>query len=146
MNFLVVSAATILLTACSATTQTGRDTTLGKENLNGSAFLSDTQPLLEEGKDGEALHVYRNPKYASAKSFSRFTKVLLEPVKLYAGSESKLIDIPQDQAQEIAQFFYDQLYDEVLHASDTAHVPPFLRHAHAVRRYSAKGAAESHGA
>lgn len=35
---------------------------------------------------------------------------------------------------------------DVLRAGDAAHIPAFLRDAHALYRYSAKGAAEPHGA
>ena len=106
-------AVAITLAGCSTTSQPGRNTTLGEENLNGSGFISDVYPLMEEGKDGEALRLYRNSKYASTASFTRFTKMLLDPVKLYAGSQSELKDVPQVQAQAIAQDFYNQLYEQL---------------------------------
>lgn len=113
MSSLTLAVAIITLAGCSTTSQPDRNTTLGEENLNGSGFLSDVYPLMKEGKDGEALRLYRNPKYASTASFTRFTKVLLDPVKLYAGSKSKLKDAPQDQAQAIAQGFYNQLHEQL---------------------------------
>lgn len=112
MSSLALAVAIITLAGCSTTSQPDRNTPLGEDNLNGSGFLSDVYPLMKEGKDGEALRLYRNPKYASTASFTRFTKVLLEPVKLYAGSKSKLKDVPQDQAKAIAQSFYNQLHEQ----------------------------------
>lgn len=112
MSSLALTVAIITLAGCSTTSQPSRNTSLGEENLNGSGFLSDVYPLMKEGKDGEALRLYRNPKYASTASFAHFTKVLLDPVKLYAGSKSKLKDAPEDQAKAIAQGFYNQLYEQ----------------------------------
>ncbi|HBT4805294.1 TPA: DUF3313 domain-containing protein [Klebsiella quasipneumoniae subsp. similipneumoniae] len=112
ISVLIFAVSIIAMTACSTTSQPGRHTSLGQENLNGSGFLNDVYPLMKDGKDGEALRLYRNPKYISPESFTRFTKVQLDPVKLYVGPRSKLKDIPQDQAQGIAQSFYNQLYEQ----------------------------------
>ncbi|HBT4722681.1 TPA: DUF3313 domain-containing protein [Klebsiella quasipneumoniae subsp. similipneumoniae] len=112
ISVLIFAVTIIAMTACSTTSQSGRHTALGQENLNGSGFLNDVYPLMKDGKDGEALRLYRNPKYFSPESFTRFTKVQLDPVKLYVGPRSKLKDIPQDQAQAIAQSFYNQLYEQ----------------------------------
>lgn len=105
--------AVLVLAGCSSTSQPGRSTSLG-EDVKGSGFLGEsTYALMTEGKDGEALRLYRNPKYATPASFARYKKVLLDPVKLYAGPKSKLHEAPQEQATAIAQGFYNQLHDKL---------------------------------
>ncbi|MCW2271499.1 hypothetical protein D3C77_63300 [compost metagenome] len=110
---LTLTAAMIALSACSSTSQPGHSTSLGEDNLKGSGFLADIYPQMKEGSDGEALRLYRNPKFASSATFVPYTKVLLDPVKLYAGSSSKLNDAPQAQSNAIAQGFYNQLHEQL---------------------------------
>ena len=102
---LTLAAAIIVLAGCSSTSQPGRSTSLGEDNLKGSGFLADIYPQMKEGKDGEALRLYRNPKFASSASFKPYTKVLLDPVKLYAGPKSKLNEAPRSKAQQSLKVF-----------------------------------------
>jgi hypothetical protein len=113
LSTLTLAAALITVAGCSTTSQPGRSTSLGEDNLNGSGFLADIYPQMKEGKDGEALRLYRNPKYASTASFTRYKKVLLDPVKLYAGPKSKLHEAPQADANVIAQGLYNQLHEQL---------------------------------
>jgi len=68
---------------------------------------------MKAGDDGEALRLYRNPKFAASSSFVPYTKVLLDPVKMYGSPSSKLHDAPQAQNDAIAQGFYQQLREQL---------------------------------
>lgn len=111
-NTLSLSLTIIALAGCASTAQPGKSTTLG-EDLKGSGFLADIYPKMVDGKDGEALRLYRNPKFSSAAQFSQYSKVFLEPVKLYAGSESELHSVPQEESAAIAQGLYQQLHEQL---------------------------------
>lgn len=113
LSTLILAVTAITLAACSSTSQPGRSTTLGEENLNGSGFLADIYPQMKEGDDGEALRLYRNPKYATTASFIRYKSVMLDPVQLYAGPKSKLHEAPQTDSNAIAQGFYNQLHEQL---------------------------------
>lgn len=112
LHTLNLSVAIIALAGCASTAQPGRSTTLG-EDLNGSGFLADIYPQMADGQDGEALRLYRNPKFASSARFSQYSKVFLEPVKLYASAESQLHSVPQEESAAIAQGFYQQLHEQL---------------------------------
>ena len=53
--------------------------------------------MQHEGEKGEALLVFRNPKIENKEVFAQYTKVLLEPVQLYAGPGSTLPEAPEEQ-------------------------------------------------
>jgi hypothetical protein len=112
LNTLSLSVALIALAGCASTAQPGKSTTLG-ESLNGSGFLADIYPQMKDGQDGEALRLYRNPKFASPALFKQYSKVFLEPVKLYAAAESQLHKVPQAESAAIAQGFYQQLHEKL---------------------------------
>lgn len=112
LNSLILAAAAVTLVGCAQTAQPGKGTTLG-ENLGDSGFLGDLYPKMTQGKDGESLLLYRNPKFDSSASFVRYTKVMLEPIKLYAGSDSPLHDTPKEQTTAIVQGFYNQLHEQL---------------------------------
>jgi hypothetical protein len=101
-----------VLAGCSSTSQPGKSTTLG-EDVKGSGFLGNLYAQMKEGGDGEALRLYRNPKYASPTSFTGYKKVLLDPVQIYADPTSKLHAASKDEANTIAQGFYKQVYDHL---------------------------------
>lgn len=102
----------IALAGCSSTSQPGRSTSLA-ENLTGSGFLGDIYPQMRDGKDSEALRLYRNPKFASSASFAHYKNVVIDPVKLYAGPKSKLHDAPVTDTAAIAQGFQRQLSEQL---------------------------------
>jgi hypothetical protein len=68
---------------------------------------------MKNGKDEEALRLYRNPKFASTASFAHYKKVLIDPVKLYAGPKSKLSEAPAADIAAIAQGFHKLLSDQL---------------------------------
>lgn len=111
-NKLVLGGAVVLLAGCASTAQPGRDTTLA-ENVKGSGFMPDVYPMMKPGKEGESLLLYRNPKFASPQAFSRYSKIYLDPVKLYGDSKSGLNAAPQEQKTAIAQGLFDQLHEQL---------------------------------
>jgi hypothetical protein len=90
-----------LLAGCAATKQ-ARD-------VEQSGFLGDIYPLLREGKEGEALLVYKPEKINTAR-FAQYTKILLDPVTVWRGEESRKEGIPQEDVQALADHFYSLLY------------------------------------
>lgn len=110
-NILAVTLAAIMLAGCSSTSQPGRSTTLGEEKESG--FLGDLYPKMHDGKDGEALRLYVNPAFSNPAQFSHYTKILLDPVQLYAGPDSKLLATPQEENAAIAQSFQQVLKEQL---------------------------------
>ena len=80
----------MLLGAC-ATMQARSTTTSG--------FLGDYSQL-KEGKDGQALLVYIDPK-ADIKSYNR---ILMDPVKLYASSEHSMENVSPEDRQKLLNY------------------------------------------
>ncbi|MDX1412154.1 MAG: DUF3313 domain-containing protein, partial [Nitrospirales bacterium] len=90
-----------LLVGCAATKQ-ARD-------VERSGFLGDIYPKLRKGKEGEALLVYKPEKINTAR-FSKYTKILLDPVTVWRGEESREAGVPQKDIQVLADHFYSLLY------------------------------------
>ena len=109
---LILAVASMWLAGCAETKQPWRSAPLGKE-VAGSGFLGGLYPMQHEGEKGEALLVYRNPKIENMEVFAQYTKVLLEPVQLYAGPGSTLPEAPEEQRETLAKAFYAQLYDKL---------------------------------
>jgi hypothetical protein len=112
MSKLVVATTLVIVAGCSTTSQPGRSTSLAKD-ITGSGFLGDTYSKMNDGQDDEALRLYRNPKFASAASFSHYNKVLIDPIKLYAGPKSKLHDASVTDTTAIVQGFHKQLSEQL---------------------------------
>ena len=91
----------VLLGGCAATKQ-ARD-------VEQSGFLGDIYPLLHEGKEGEALLVYKPEKIDHARA-AKYTKMLLDPVTIWRGDESKMKGLSQEALQNLADHFYSLLY------------------------------------
>ena len=91
----------VLLGGC-ATTKQARD-------VERSGFLGDIYPLLHEGKEGEALLVYKPEKIDHARA-AQYTKMLLDPVTIWRGDESKMKGLSQEALQNLADHFYSLLY------------------------------------
>jgi len=109
---LTLALASVWLAGCAETKQPWRSAPMGKE-VAGSGFLGGLYSKMSEGKEGESLLVYRNPKIENQASFAQYTKILLAPVQIYAGPGSKLPEVPQEQRETIAKAFYAQLYDKL---------------------------------
>src|SRR5438270_4748038 len=66
-----------------------------------------TAPLRQPGGSGRAALVYRNP----TADFSRYKRVLLDPVAIWTTPDSQLNNIPQSQRQAAADRFHADLYN-----------------------------------
>jgi Protein of unknown function (DUF3313) len=102
-----------LLTACG---QNGGDGLIQPGEIIGGGTLqmSDVHPvagflpntsLLRPGSSGEPDLYYRNP----AASFSSYSKVMLDPVIIWAPPNSTLDGVPPDQRQKLADTFQSDL-------------------------------------
>jgi hypothetical protein len=111
-TFLIFPLTLVSLAGCSSTKQPSNLAPAGTE-VKTSGFLGDLYPLLRDGEGDEALRVYRNPKMESPAVFAQYSKILLEPVVIYAGPDSKLPEAPLEQRETIAKAFYAQLYDKL---------------------------------
>ncbi len=94
----------VTLIGCAATKQA--------RSVDKMGFLKDLYPLMHDGKDLEALLVYRNPKIATIPR-GTYKKFMLDPVLVFRGSESKMKGIPQQDAQLVADTFYALIYQEL---------------------------------
>ncbi|HSE60139.1 MAG TPA: DUF3313 domain-containing protein [Nitrospiraceae bacterium] len=96
----------LLLYGCPATKQARTVERLG--------FLKDLYPVMTEGNEsaGESLLIYKNPTVAQLPPHS-YTKILLDPVLIFRGPESKMRGISQAQAQLMADTFYALIYQEL---------------------------------
>jgi hypothetical protein len=96
----------LFVPGCAATKQARTVERLG--------FLKDLYPKMHEGNEdaGESLLIYKNPKVALIPPHT-YTKIMLDPVLMFRGPQSKLHGIPQDQAQLLADTFYALIYQEV---------------------------------
>ncbi len=90
-----------LLAGCAATKQ-ARD-------VEQTGFLGGIYPQLREGKEGEALLVYKPHIFSKAK-FAQYTKMLLDPVTVWRGEESRKGGVSQEELQALADHFYSLLY------------------------------------
>jgi hypothetical protein len=114
MKFLkhsVVLCVIVALTGCADTMQPRRFAPLGKD-LGGSGFLGGLYASMHEGKDGQYRLVYQNPKVLDREWFAQYTQILLDPVQLYAGPNSTLPKVSQEQRETLAQAFYARIYHE----------------------------------
>jgi len=103
---VLLIAVVLLLIGCPATKQARTADRLG--------FLKDLYPVMTEGEEsaGESLLIYKNPKVALLPPNS-YTKILLDPVLIFRGPESKMHGISQGQAQLLADTFYALIYQEL---------------------------------
>lgn len=89
----------LLFAACSSTKQ-------AREVETHSGFLGDYDVLLDKGKEGEALLVYKKPNA----DFSKYSKIWLAHVKVWTGKKSGMRDIPRKDLKTLADFFYSELH------------------------------------
>jgi len=103
---LALIALVLLVSGCAATKQARTVDRLG--------FLKDLYPMMTQGNEdaGESLLIYKNPKVALLPPNS-YTKIMLDPVLIFRGRESKMGGISQDQAQLMADTFYALIYQEL---------------------------------
>jgi hypothetical protein len=77
--------------------------------------VTDVQPddgflpepvLLQPGKSGEAALVYLNP----AADWPAYTKMMLDPVTLWSGPNSRLKDVPPQRRRDFANALFGEIY------------------------------------
>ena len=90
-----------LLSGCGTTLQTRKAPTP-------SGFLGDYSQL-KPGAEGEAHLVYVNPKV----DFGQYKKVLLDPVKVYAGKDGKIAKVPREDLQKLVNYFDASLREQL---------------------------------
>jgi hypothetical protein len=102
---LLAIVAALALTGCAATKQPRGPLSTPVQQ---SGFLKDQYPLMQEGAEGKALLVYRNPKIDSLTTNS-YDKILLDSVRVYFAPESKMKDVPKEDLQNLANRFSAEL-------------------------------------
>ena len=60
-----------------------------------------------EGKEGKALLVYQNPKA----NWASYDKVMLDPVTVWMGAGSQMVDVSPEDQQQLATLFYIKIKD-----------------------------------
>lgn len=90
-----------LLSGCGTTLQT-------REAPTPSGFLGDYSQL-KPGSEGEAHLVYVNKNA----DLSRYNKILMDPVKVYAGKDSKIAKIPKEDLQKLVNYFGAALREQL---------------------------------
>lgn len=95
-GLLLISLLVIVLVGCEATYQ-ARD-------VETSGFLKDYS-ILKEGVGNEALLVYKNPEA----NFSKYDKILFEPIELWRPAESDLAELEDEEAQRLGTYLYDSV-------------------------------------
>lgn len=88
----------LFLFGCSATRHA--------RSVEKTGFLDDYS-ILREGKDDEALLVYRNPKVI----WTSYSKVLVEPVTVWLGKDSQLQDVSPEDRQRMANDLWSKLIE-----------------------------------
>ena len=78
----------------------GCGTTMQARKATPSGFLKDYSQL-RPGAAGEALLVYKNPNV----DFGQYDKILMDPVKVYAGKDGKIAKIPREDLQSLVNYF-----------------------------------------
>ena len=112
LTLITFTLATLSLAGCADTKQPNNWGPLTKE-IKGSGFLGDLYPKMHKGHETESELVYRSPKIENKAAFAQYTKILLDPVQLYAGVGSKLPGTPKEQQEIIAKALYAQLYNQL---------------------------------
>ncbi len=108
---LTLVAALVCLPGCGATKQPSA-APLGK-TLEGSGFLGDLYPKMQDGEGDQPLRVYRSPTFEDPAAFAQYTRMLVEPVVLYGTPDSKLAHLSGEDRKHIAGAVDGQLYEKL---------------------------------
>jgi len=96
MNRIRITISAILVTLIVGCSNITRDS-----NIDDSGFLSDYS-ILEKGGSDQAERRYVRPHV----DWASYSKVLLDPVTLWRGDESKREGTPPEDAQKMVDYFY----------------------------------------
>jgi hypothetical protein len=77
----------------------GCGSTMQARKATPSGFLGDYSQLTQ-GDEGEALLRYVNPKV----NFAKYNKILMMPVQVYAGKDSKIAKIPREDLRSLVNY------------------------------------------
>jgi hypothetical protein len=108
---MALLAVLVWLPGCAATKQP-HAAPLGK-TVEGSGFLGDLYPQMQEGEGDQPLRVYRSPTFVDPAAFAQYTRILVEPAVLYGGPDSKLAKFSEQDRQHIADAINGQLYEKL---------------------------------
>jgi uncharacterized protein DUF3313 len=86
----------------------GCKTTHQARHVEPSGFLKDYSKL-REGTGDEALLCYVNPKT----NFTRYNRILLDPVTIWRPADSNLEDLDEDDAQMLGDLLREKVMDEL---------------------------------
>ncbi len=100
----------VLLSSCAQTRQA--------RSVEKTGFLGDYSMLREGGK-GEALLVYRNPKV----NWTSYSKVMVEPVTVWLGKDSQLLDVSPEDRQRMANDLWSKLIEVLRKDYEIVHQP-----------------------
>jgi hypothetical protein len=93
-----------LLVGCKSTKQA--------RSVEQTGFLGELTPLMQKGKEGEALLVYKNPRVALIPR-GTYKKMLLEPVTLWGPPAAEHRTAPQKELQAVADMLYSLMYQSL---------------------------------
>ena len=93
-----------LLVGCASTKQA--------RSMEQSSFLGDLYPLMQKGKKGEALLVYKSPRVALIPR-GTYKKMLLEPVTMWGPPAAEHNTAPQKEVQAVADMLYSLMYQSL---------------------------------
>ena len=99
-----------LMAACATTQQTGA--------AQPSGFLGDYSQLQSgRGDQAQLLYIHLDA------DFSRYSKVLIDPVTVWRAGDSRLAELPEDEAQRLADYFAAALRREIAREFELATSP-----------------------
>ena len=107
---LIVATVVVVLSACAAT----KGAKVSEADYSG--FLGDYS-MLSEGEHS-ALQ-YKNPNIRPG----NYINILLDPVTVWRGNESKAAGVPQADIQRLADYFYTLVYDKLSQDYEIVKVP-----------------------
>lgn len=97
--------------------ETEATSTVG-DSVRSSGFLSDYS-MLRRGKEGQAISVYWNEQA----DFKSYTKIMIEPVTIWATPDAELEKVPAEERQELANGFHQALHDTLSEDFEIVQVP-----------------------
>ncbi len=100
------------LAACSHTEQPSRSAPLGT-TVGDSGFLGALYPNMQDGSGDQPLRVYRAPAFEDPETFAKYDRVIVNPVAIYAGKDSKIAKVPEAERKRVSDAVYAQIYDQL---------------------------------
>ncbi len=105
------------LTLALAVYETDATTTTG-DSVRSSGFMSDYS-MLRRGGEGQAISVYWNDQA----DFNSYSKMLIEPVTIWANPDSELSEVPAEERQQLANAFHAAMLEALSEDFEIVQVP-----------------------